>query len=50
MAEKKKKETKRKEESKRIMKPGKCLDCGGIGSFDDGEVECLTCKGTGEIK
>lgn len=30
-------------------KPSKCLDCGGKGSFDDGEVKCLTCKGTGRV-
>jgi DnaJ-class molecular chaperone len=38
-------------EEKSTPKPkGKCLDCGGKGSFDDGEVKCEDCKGTGKVK
>jgi len=27
-----------------------CTACGGKGSFDNGEVECLDCKGSGKVK
>jgi len=26
-----------------------CLECGGKGSFDDGEVKCLSCDGKGKV-
>lgn len=29
------------------VKMSRCLDCGGKGSFDGGEVVCLSCKGKG---
>jgi len=40
--------------AKRKAKPkkaklSKCLDCGGKGFFDDGEVECLACNGKGKV-
>jgi Zn finger protein HypA/HybF involved in hydrogenase expression len=40
MAFKKKKESKKKKT--------RCLECGGKGSFDNGEVRCEHCKGTGK--
>jgi DnaJ-class molecular chaperone len=35
--------------SKKAKKKSKCLNCGGKGSFDNGEVECLSCKGKGKV-
>jgi DnaJ-class molecular chaperone len=39
-----------KKKEKKLSKSSKCLDCGGKGSFDDGEVKCLSCKGSGKVK
>ena len=39
-----------KKKEKKSAKPSKCLDCGGKGSFDDGEVKCLNCDGKGKVK
>jgi DnaJ-class molecular chaperone len=38
-----------KKKAAKPKKPSRCLDCGGKGSFDDGEVECLDCKGKGKV-
>ncbi|KKL24178.1 hypothetical protein LCGC14_2417940 [marine sediment metagenome] len=32
------------------VKLERCLDCGGKGNFDDGEVECLDCGGKGKVE
>lgn len=37
------------EKSKKQSKDVKCTACGGLGSFDGGEVECLNCKGKGKV-
>ncbi|MBU1067094.1 hypothetical protein KKE60_04875 [Patescibacteria group bacterium] len=39
-----------KKPAKKRAKFVKCLDCGGIGSFDGGEVKCLDCNGKGKVK
>ena len=40
----------KKKEAKKVKKASKCLDCGGKGSFVDGEVKCLDCDGKGKVQ
>jgi len=40
----------KKEVKKKRAKFVLCRACGGKGSFDGGEVECVDCKGKGKVK